>query len=301
MCEQKPGCRSFHCFLILLFLHACHATKLRPFRRMNIVHRQWEYISPQFRIFSGFWVRYDASATPMVTTPAIRNFTYLNASVVFQTNVYGNTNFFPAGTRLGDTTTFLYYKGDYDSPLTRERGEYFYPSKWGLTTARSLDSPLFAIEKFLIFKRLRISFVPIYTGGMLQQLTIIRERRYPGVVTTEEALSGDAVKIKRVFVTLKGVWARTHECVDVNYEYTVAYGLFRNFKVYLPKESENQFAYTFPWSISLSMPKRTSRRPFVINVMWRISHDVVVVGRSKYLRNGLFEKDCSSVFYKLGM
>lgn len=290
-----------HLPLIILLIQSTIASKLGPFRRMNIVDRQWEAVSPQFRIYNGFWVRYDSSASPTATTLAIRNFTYLKSSVVIQTNLYSNPNFFPIGSPLRDTTTFLYFERDYDNPLNRTRGEYFYPANWGLTVTRSLDSVTFGAEKFLIFKTLRISFVPIYVAGLLQQLTIIRERKYPGGVTAEEALKGDAVKIKRGLVILRGVWARLHECIDKNYDYTVAYALFVDFRVYLPKDGENRFAYSFPWGMRLSMPKSTTQRPFVMKVMWHISYDRVVTGRTKFGRNGLFEKDCSSVFYKLGM
>lgn len=87
---------------------------------------------------------------------------------------------------------------------------------------------------------------PFYLNGTLKSVTIIRDRMYPGGVTAGEALKGDSVKIKRGLVTLRGVCTRVHDCIDKNYDYTVAYELFINFKMYLLRQSAKRFAYWSP-------------------------------------------------------
>lgn len=285
-------------FLFVSLLHLSTATNLPRFRTSSVLHRQWESISLQFRVHNGYWVRYNNSARPEAITSTLRNFTFVTPTFVFQTNVYGTPNFFPAGSPLNNINTWTYRKADYASPKTRSLGSYFYPKHWGMYGTRGMNSGMFIMEKWINFRNLRISFVPEYVAGRFLRVTIIRERLYPAVVSREEVLSHDARPLKGMFYKLEGVWARVHECIDSDYLHSTAYAFFRDFQVFLPAH-RRRFAYEFPWRFSLSLPTSTMDRPFVVSVMWRIADDIVVTGTATYGRDGKFERDCSSVFFKL--
>lgn len=288
-------------YLLFIALHQLsNAVKLPSFQTESVLHKQWDSISLQFRLHNGYWVRYNQYARPVAITSTLRNFTFLTPTFVFQTNVYGTPNFFPPGSPLNEVNTWTYRKSDYASPKTRSLGSYFYPKHWGMYGMRRLDTGMFIMEKWINFRNLRISFVPEYIADKFLRVTIIRERLYPSVISREEVLSPPTRPLKEMYHKLHGLWLRIHECIDNDYQHSTAYEVFRDFKVFLPSH-RGRFAYEFAWRFSLSLPRSTKDRPFIVSVMWHITDHIVVTGTATYGRDGTFERDCSSVFFKLEM
>lgn len=64
--------------------------KVQLFVREDLAKRQWEMVSLQFSVWGGYWVRYNSSAEQTLASAVMRNFTFINSSAVYHTNVYDN-------------------------------------------------------------------------------------------------------------------------------------------------------------------------------------------------------------------
>lgn len=285
--------------LLLLFVALDNiqtAAAVLPFETEDLNVKQWTTISPQFKTWNGFWVRYDTSAKPILTSMVMRNFTYLDASTVLHTTSYRNpkvrnASFVPSG---------IFTETMFKNPKSISASLYFYPTNWGVSGSRQLVAKSSAVEKFFIHRKARVSCMPIYENGRLSQVSIFRERIHPGSVTSSEVLGVRTKSLRGNSYVLTGAWARVQECIDKDYRYSKdSSGLFRDFEVLLPT-GDQRYAYSFAWGFSISLPKTVGARdPFAAYFMWRVSPKKLITGYTKYGTSGTFEKDCSSTFSKI--
>lgn len=297
-------------FLLFLFFFVLTSqqpveatTQIQRFVTSNLLKKQWVHLTPHFKIWNGFWVRYNVYAKPTMSSSVLRNFTFTNSSYVTQTNFYSNPKFRPSGS----TPMYIYEKNTYDYPRTLPSALYFYGYKFGIGGTRNLvgnDPRTAGIEKLFMHASgvtiARVSITSAYRAGKLSQVTVIRERRRPGRVSRKDVF-GSGVKTMRLSgekVVLKGVWARVHECIDRGYVYTKAYGFYKDFQLVLPSHSK-RFAYEMAWGLSVSLPRRIGKNRYAAFYMWTINARKVITGHTAYARNGLFQRDCSSSFYKI--
>lgn len=250
------------------------------------------------RIWKGVWVRLDLSGHPYIWTYGMRNFTIINETFVHQNNVYYNPVWRPAGS----SPVWLLYEQNYYDPRTLGLGYHFYPQGWGLWHSPSLgrNIALAAMEKFFNCGTDRVSFTPFYRYGHLFRFSLVRERQDPHGVRSEEVLPIKAVAVTTPGVVLRGVWVRVHECIDANYMYTKTYGFHRDFVVPTPFGPDRN-ALKHGWDISISVPTTAGLNGEVYETffVWEVSGDRVVAGTSRYGADGMFELDCSSMFYRL--
>lgn len=244
---------SFLVTLLILFValnRIIIATAVLPFETEDLNVKQWTTISSQFKTWTGFWVRYDTSAKPILTSMVMRNFTYLNHSTVLHSTVFRNpkvraAGFFPSG---------IYTESTFNNPMSRSSSLYFYPVNWGVARSHRLVAKSSAVEKFFIHDaNAMVSCMPIYDDGRLSQVTIFRERRHPGSVTSLEALRVKTRSLRGNGYVLAGVWTRVQECIDKDYRYSKGSGLLRDFQVPLTTSHE-RYAYEFAWGVSISVP-----------------------------------------------
>lgn len=236
-----------------------------------------------------------------MSSSVMRNFTFINSTAVIQTNVYSNVKFRPSGS----SPTWMYMKDTYDYPRTLPSALYLYGGKFGFGGSRNLGGSRYSssagVEKLFMHGNARVSLTSIYDyDASLKRMTVIRERKYPSSVSRGEALgSMKTMKLSGKHYVLRGVWARVHECIDRGYMYTKAYSFYRDYEVLLPSGKE-RFAYELAWRLSVSVPKMIgNKKMYSAFYMWRISARKVITGYTTYGRNGLFQKDCSSSFYKI--
>lgn len=284
-------------FLVLIFaIERIIVTKaVLPFETEDLNVKQWSTVSPQFKTWVGFWVRYDTSAKPVLTSTVNRNSTYLNDATVLQSTDFRNRKVPTAGL----LTSGVYREGIFNNPKRDSSSLYFYPSNWGIIGSPQILGKSSSVEKFFINGNERVSCIPVYRDGQLSELSLFRERIFPRKVRSSEALRERTRSIGGTAYVLRGVWSRSQECIGKDYIYVKETGLFRDFQVPLPT-GHQRFAYEFAWRIGVSVPRTVGgREPFSAYFLWRVSPKKVITGYTRYGRRGTFEKDCSTTFLKI--